>query len=91
MRKRPRKLTYIQPEDKKGTRCSLCGQVFSVPRGYSYPDYSEMSYDSADHPVKDDCIKYLKEELKDVKSTLQQLEDKVRDIERNSRTYDEYH
>lgn len=87
----PRKTKKVWvPDDRKGSKCTVCGQVFTMPTGYSYPYYSDLSYEVQDHPSIVDCVKYLRKELEDAKVELQDYKDRVRDLERNSR-YDEYH
>ncbi len=94
---KPKKTIYTIlefQEDRRGTKCSLCGQIFTMPKGYSYPEYAETSYENVDHPSNEICIKYLRKELEETKSELQELRDRIRvleDLELRSRSYNEYH
>ena len=62
---------------KKGTKCSLCGEILTMPIGIDY------LFDNVPHPAYESCIKYLCKELQDTKSELQDLKDRVRDLEQN--------
>jgi hypothetical protein len=74
-------------EDRKGTKCGICGEIRTRPTGYMYSYNSEWYYDIDNHGIIFDCIKFLKTQLDDSKSEIQDLKDRVRELERDPNKY----
>lgn len=84
----PRKKAPKQ-EDKKGTKCGICGEIRTQPTGYVFDFISDYYYDIDNHVDVLACLKFLKNQLDESKSEIQDLKDRVRDLERDP--YNEYH
>lgn len=84
----PRKKAPVE-EDKKGTKCVVCGEIRTRPTGYMSHYTSEWYYDTDNHGNILDCLKFLKAQLDESKSEIQDLKDRVRSLERDP--YNEYH